>query len=74
MDIIMISQKKFVTFLEAQFFIDGLSHYYHLDRKIKSGGILHFVRQDISSKRIKGFFMNKQFEGFLVELNLTHLV
>ena len=49
---------------QGQCSIDELSHYYRLDRRIKGGDILRFVRQDISSKRIICFFYEKTIRGF----------
>ena len=56
-DIILICETKIdVTFPEAQFSTERISHCYRLDRIIKGGGILLYVGQNIPSKRIKRFF------------------
>ena len=52
-DILMISDIKIDdTFPHSQFFIEGFSTPYRLDRDSNGGGILLYVREDIPSNLI----------------------
>ena len=52
-DILMISEIKIDdTFPHGQFFIEGFSTPYRLDRDLNGGGILLYVREDIPSNLI----------------------
>ena len=67
----MISETKIHdTFPHSQFFIEGFSTLYRLDRESNGGGILLYVREDIPSKLIA--IENKPIQSFFVELNLRH--
>ena len=64
----MISETKTnETFPSRQFYIDGLTPPYRLDRNCHEGGILVYVRKDIPSKLIE---MNSSVESISIELNL----
>ena len=53
-DIIMISETKIdETFPARQFYIDGYTPPYRLDRNCNGGGLMMFVREDIPSKLIE---------------------
>ena len=55
-DILMISETKIDdTFPHSQFFIEGFSTPYRLDRDSNSGGILLYVREDIIRQDINLF-------------------
>ena len=58
------------TFPESQFFIEGFSTLYRLDRTANGGEILLNIRQYIPSKYLKKITVKESFEGFFVELNL----
>ena len=67
-DILMISETKLdVSFPTSQFYINGYTSRYRLDRNDKGGGILVYVREDIPSKLISQF---PNAEGFFLEINL----
>ena len=70
-DILMISESKIDnTFSHSQFFIEGFSTPYRLDRDSNGGGFLLYVREDIPSNLI--VIENKLIESFFVELNLRN--
>lgn len=50
-DILMLSETKLdSSFPEGQFFIDGYTKPYRMDRNDKGGGIMLYVREGIASK------------------------
>ena len=52
-DVLVVTETKIDdSFPTAQFFIDGYSAPYRLDRNRHGGGILIYVRDDISSKQL----------------------
>ena len=68
-DILTISETKIDdSFPNKQFLIDGYTAPYRLDRNSVGGGILVYVREDVSSKLISVNFQNR--EGFFLEMNL----
>ena len=70
-DILMISETKIDdTFPHSQFFLEGFSTPYRLDRDSNGGGILLYVREDILPNLIA--IENKPTESFFVELNLRN--
>ena len=71
-DILLVSEIKIDdTFPLAQFCVEGCSTPYRLDRTCKGGGLLFYVRDNITSKQIiLKFIENEAFEGFFVEINL----
>ena len=70
-DLLKICQTKLdSSFPNAQFYMKSYSKPYRLDRNSKEGGIILYVREDISSKLINSSFTNHDQEYFLVELNL----
>ena len=69
-DILMISETKLdESFPPGQFLLDGYSVPFCSDRDGNGGGILLFIRKDIPSKLL---LMNKNIEGFFVEINLRN--
>ena len=67
-DILMISETKLdSSFPNGQFQIHGYSEPYRFDRNGNSGGILVFIREDMSTKLIDS---QMKTEGFFIELNL----
>ena len=70
-DLLMISETKLdSSFPIAQFYMKSYSKPYRLDRNSKGGGIILYVREDISSKLINSSCTNHGKEYFLDELNL----
>ena len=68
-DVLMLSESKIGdSFLDRQFFLDGYSTSYRLDRNRSGGGIMSFVRNDIPSKMIS--IEKLPTESFLIELSL----
>ena len=68
-DILTISETKIDdSFPNRQFLIDGYTAPYRLDRNSVGGGILVYVREDVSSKLISVNFQNR--EGFFLDMNL----
>ena len=59
MDILLISETKLNSFPENQFFIDGISRPYRLDRRGKGGGILLYIREHIPSRKVMWIFVQK---------------
>ena len=68
-DVLMISQTKIDdSFPLGNFLIGGFSKLYRLDRDSLGGGILLYVREDISSNLLE--VETKPIEGFYIEINL----
>ena len=66
----MISETKLDNpFPSAQFLINGFSAPYRFDKNSKGGGLLFYIREDISSK-ILTYSSNCYIETLLVEINL----
>ena len=69
-DVLMVSETKIDnSFPVGDFFIDGFSTPYRLDRDRTGGGIMLFVREDIPSNVLATYEKN-HIENFYVELNL----
>ena len=67
-DVLKISETKIdETFPFRQFFIEGFTLPYRLDRNCRGGGILVYVRKDIPPKLIE---MNSSIESISIEQNL----
>ena len=58
------------TFPESQFLIKDFSKSFRLDRTAKIGGILLYIREEISCRYIIQIILNNSFEGVFPELNL----
>ena len=70
-DILMLSETKLdSSFPEGQFFIDGYTKPYRMDRNDKGGGIMLYVREGIASKLLKSSHNVTNKEYFLLEINL----
>ena len=50
--------------------VNGFSDPFHLDRNDKAGGIILYIRQDISSRLVS--IESSQIEDFFVEINLRN--
>ena len=67
----MISETKIDdSFPVGQFIIDGFSPPYRLDPNCHGGGLLLFVRKDISSNLL--VIEKKAIESFFIEINLRN--
>ena len=72
-DILMISETKIdSTFPESQFFIEGYSKPYRLDRTKHGGGILIYIREDIASKNLKHYCFPNDIESMLLEIKFRN--
>ena len=70
-DLLMISETKlYSSFPNAQFYMKSNWKPYRLDRNGKGGGIILYVREDVTSKLINSSCTNHDKEYLLVELNL----
>ena len=71
-DVLMVSETKIDdSFPVGNFVIDGFSTPYWLDRDSNGGGIMLYVREDISSNLLATDEKN-HIESFYVELNLRN--
>ena len=71
LDILTIQETKLdSTFPNEQFFIEGYSEPYRLDRNRNGGGVMIYVREDIPSKQLDKHIFTKNIEGLFVEINL----
>ena len=67
-DVMIISETKLdVSFPESQFKIPGYSSPFRLDRDQNGGGIMVFVREDITAKFLS--FEDKLIEALFIEIN-----
>ena len=67
-DVMVISEIKLNgSFPGSQFKIPGYSSSFHLDRDQNGGGIMVFVREDITAKLLS--FEDKPIDAFYIELN-----
>ena len=65
---LIVSEKKLGSYFpSAQIVIEGYALPFRYDRSCHGGGILIFIRQDISS-RVISTTPSKDLEGFLVEV------
>jgi exonuclease III len=71
-DVLVVTETKLDdSFPTVQFFIDGYSMPYRLDRNKHGGGILIYIREDISSKQLTKHTFKDDMEGIFIELNLN---
>ena len=54
------------TFLMSQYFVNGFSVTYRLDRNKNGGGIMIFIGDDIPSRVLTKHVFPDDFEGFLL--------
>ena len=70
-DVLLVSETKIDdSFPIGNFLIDGFSTPYRLDRNSNGGGLMLFVREDVSSNLVEA--EAKPIEGFYIELNLRN--
>ena len=66
-DILIITERKLdEIFPTGQFFIDGFTAPYRLDRNIQGGDVLVYIREDIPNKQLNCHVFPKDKEGILV--------
>ena len=69
-DILIINETKLDAFFPVnQFFINGFSTPYRLDRNQNGGGIIIYVREDITSKMLTKHKFPDDIEALFVEIN-----
>ena len=72
-DILVITETKLNdSFREAQFFFEGYTMPYRLDRSEHGGGIMIFVREDIPSRSIDPSPLTNGTESLFIEINLRN--
>ena len=70
-DILILGETKLdASFPENQFYIDGFSKPYILDRNIHGGGVMIYIRKDIPSKELKNQNFTKNVEAIFVEVHM----
>ena len=69
-DILVITETKLDdTFPLGQFYVEGFTMPYRLDRNCNGGGVIIYVREDIPSKILEKHKLPQDVEGMFVELN-----
>ena len=69
-DVMVITESKLDdSYPNSQFFIDGFSEPYRLDRNVNGGGLLIYTREDIPCKQLFDHSFPDDIEGMFVELN-----
>ena len=72
-DVLIITETKLNdTFPESQFFIEGFTKPYRLDRSDRQGGIMIFIRDNIPSKTLSISPMSHDIECLFIELNFRN--
>ena len=70
-DVLVITETKLdATFPDSQFFIEGYSTPYRLDRNRHGGGVLIYIREDIPNKKLSKHNCPADIEGLFIEINL----
>ena len=70
-EVLLISETKLnASFVSSQFFLDGFTPPYRLDRTQHGGGTMLFIREDIPSKFLNVDTSISGIESLLVEMNL----
>ena len=60
------------TFTKAQFYIDGFSPPFRIDRSNQGGGVIIYIREDIPTKELLEHPSPINFEGIFFEINLKN--
>ena len=69
-DIMIIVETKLDdSYPTSQFFMNGYSRPFRLDRDQRGGGILMYIREDIPCKVLESHYLPSNIEGIFVELN-----
>ena len=72
-DILIITETKLdETFPKAQFHIDGYAPPFRVDRSKNGGGVIIYVREDITAKELTEHPSLINFEGTFFEINLKN--
>ena len=70
-DILVITETKIdQSFPICQFFIEGYSPPFQLDRDVNGGGVIIYVKEDIPVKLLKDHATPKNVDGIFQEMNL----
>ena len=70
-DVLMVAETKIDnSFPKGQFFIQGYSEPFRLDRNSNGGGLLVYVKENIPSKQLKSFEFEDDIECIGFEINL----
>ena len=70
----MITETKLDdTFPLGQFYVEGFTMPYRLDRNRNGGGVIIYVREDIPSKILEKHKLPQDVEGMFVELNFRKI-
>lgn len=73
-DVLVLTETKLDdSFPSSQFILDGYSFPYRKDRDRHGGGILIYVREDITSKMLTKHTFPDDIEGIFVELNFKNI-
>ena len=73
-DILVITETKLDdTFPLGQFYVEGFTMPYRLDRNRNGGGVIIYVREDIPSKILEKHKLPQDVEGMFVELNFRKI-
>ena len=71
LDVLILQETKLDdSFPDSQFRIEGFTAPYRCDRNKNGGGVMIFVKDNISSRMLRKFKNGNNFEGIFVELNL----
>ena len=72
-DILIITESKLdETFPSPQFWIDGYSPPFRVDRNKNGGGVIIYVREDVPGKELVEHPKPTNFEGIFFEINLKN--
>ena len=70
----MITETKLDdTFPLGQFYVDGFTMPYRLDRNRNGGDVIIYVREDMPSKILEKHKLPQDVEGMFVELNFRKI-
>ena len=74
-DILMITETKLDdSFPGSQFLIQGFFRPYRLDRNENGGGILLYIRSNITSTKLNKYIRKNQIEAFFVEIRIRNSI
>ena len=74
-DILMITETKLDdSFPASQFFIQGFCTPFRLDRNKNGGGILLYIRSNITSTKLNRYIIKNQMEPFFVEIRIGNSI
>ena len=74
-DILMITETKLDdSFPASQFFIQGFCTPFRLDRNKNGGGILLYIRSNITSTKLNRYIIKNQIEAFFVEIRIRNSI